>query len=336
VKLHTAAKIDMVNSLNIPQVTVVMDVTLQSKQASRRGFVRFLPIALLCSVIVGFAQDAPPATAAVASQRDAPRRCGPSAPGRCALDIAKDQANILNGPSRIRKKDLVWIAPFVAATATALVFDRKTLDLVSTNPTRVDAYRTASNFTGIYTPLAGIGASWLTGAIRHDDYLRDTGYLAAEALVDSALSTTMFKYVANRVRPQMSGLSSASGKFWADGKSYPGGDSFPSGHAATAFAFAHVVASRYADWRLKVAVYGLATATAFARVAGREHFPSDVLAGGAIGYLVGGYVVHLHHPSPCRNRIMVSPMVSGNGLGVSLVFSKIESCGRGLKAAPRS
>ena len=91
---------------------------------------------------------------------------------------------------------------------------------------------------------------------------------------------------------------------------------------AAAFAFAHVVASRYPDWKVKLGVYGLAAATAFARVAGREHFPSDVLAGGAIGYLIGGYVVHIHQPGSSQNRIMISPMVGGNGLGVSLVFSR--------------
>ena len=251
-----------------------------------------------------------------------PPQCGLHTPVRCAADIAKDQANILSAPSRIRKKDLVWIAPFVAATATAYVFDRKTLDLVSKNPARVGDYRTVSDFTGIYLPLAGIGASWLTGVIKHDDYLRETGYLAGEAMVDTAIFTTMFKYAANRVRPQSNGSSAASGKFWPDDQSYPSGDSFPSGHSAIAFAFAHVVASRYPDWKIKVAAYGLAAATAFARVAGREHFPSDVLAGGGIGYLIGGYVVHLHRPGLSQNRIIVSPMVGGNGLGVSLVFSR--------------
>lgn len=316
-----------------------MNFTLRSKTMQGNTCARLAPFALICLIpLAGLAQDAPPGTPASARPETpasapletpasallsaTPRQCGPLTPGPCAADIAKVQTQVLTSPFRIRKRDLRWLVPFVAATATTYAFDRKTLDLVSTNSARVDAYRTASNFTGIYLPLAGIGASWLTGVIRHDDYLRETGYLAGEALVDTALFTTMFKYAANRVRPQAIGLSDASGKFWADGKSYPGGDSFPSGHSAVAFAFAHVVASRYPGWKVKLGVYGLAAATAFARVAGREHFPSDVLVGGAIGYLVGGYVVHLHRAGTSRNQIMVSPMASGNGLGVSLVFSR--------------
>ena len=42
--------------------------------------------------------------------------CGPRSPGRCAVGLAKDQAGILTSPFRIRKKDLVWLVPFAAAT----------------------------------------------------------------------------------------------------------------------------------------------------------------------------------------------------------------------------
>jgi membrane-associated phospholipid phosphatase len=187
---------------------------------------------------------------------------------------------------------------------------------------RVDTYRTVSNVTGLYVPLAAIGTSWVAGAIKHDDHLRETGFLAGEALADTMLFTTMVKFAANRVRPQASGLSAESGEFWPDGKYYAGGNSFPSGHTAAAFAFARVVAAEYPSWKIKLAVYGLAAATAFERVAGREHFPSDVLAGGAIGYLIGGYIFHLHRAGLPGNGLMLSPMVGGNGVGVSLVFLK--------------
>ena len=34
-----------------------------------------------------------------------------------------------------------------------------------------------------------------------------------------------------------------------------------------------------------------------ARVLGREHFPSDVLVGSAVGWMIGRYVVHRHRAS---------------------------------------
>ena len=300
-----------------------MNFTPPSEPYRRRTCARLERFALICLIpLISLAQEAPSGTPAGIPPAEPSRQCGPRALGLCAEDLARDQVHILTSPLRVRKKDLRWLVPFAAATATAFAFDRRTLDLVSTNTARVDAYRSVSNYTGIYAPLAGIGARGLTGVIKHDDYVRETGYWAGEAMADTALFTTMFKYAANRVRPQSAGLSGTSGKFWPDDKSYPGGDSVPSGHSAAAFAFAHVMASRYPGWKTKLAVYGLAAATAFERVAGREHFPSDVLAGGAIGYLIGGYVVHVHHAGPSRNQIMVSPLVGGNGLGVSLVFSR--------------
>jgi membrane-associated phospholipid phosphatase len=243
-----------------------------------------------------------------------------------SIGIAEDQGGVLTSPMRVRKKDLSWFLPLAAVTATAFAFDRPALNQVSVNPARIDTYRTLSNFTGIYTPLAAAGASWITGRIKHDDHLKETGFLAGEALADTFLFTTMVKYAANRVRPGATALSPFSGEFWPNGRYYSGGDSFPSGHTAAAFAFAHVVAEEYPSWKVKLAVYGLAAATAFERVGGREHFPSDVLAGGAIGYLVGGYVFHLHHRGSSQNHLMIGPMV-GNGVGVTMVFSRSRGTG---------
>jgi membrane-associated phospholipid phosphatase len=65
----------------------------------------------------------------------------------------------------------------------------------------------------------------------------------------------------------------------------------PSGHAAASFAFASVIAHRYPKnpW-LKWGAYGLATGVSFARVAGKKHFVSDIVAGGVVGYVTGTYM----------------------------------------------
>ncbi|MBV8053539.1 MAG: phosphatase PAP2 family protein [Acidobacteriaceae bacterium] len=213
-----------------------------------------------------------------------------------------------------------WLLPLAAATGTAFAFDRKAVNQISTNPSQVSAFRTASNFTGIYAPVAGLGAAWIAGTITHNDHLRETGLLAGEALADAGLFTEMLKYATNRVRPGATALPNESGEFWPEHFSYPAGDSFPSGHTTLAFAFAHVVADEYPRWEVKVAVYGLAAATAVERLGGREHFPSDVLVGSAAGYLIGGYVYN-HHSASAKRRIMVNPLVGGGTVGGSLVFS---------------
>jgi undecaprenyl-diphosphatase len=65
----------------------------------------------------------------------------------------------------------------------------------------------------------------------------------------------------------------------------PQSPSFPSGHAATAFAAATVVAVFHP--RLRVPIYTLAALVALSRVYLGVHFWLDILAGAALGVLVG-------------------------------------------------
>jgi undecaprenyl-diphosphatase len=65
--------------------------------------------------------------------------------------------------------------------------------------------------------------------------------------------------------------------------------SFPAGHGATAFAGAVLLS--YVAVRLAPLFLGLALAICFSRVYDGVHYPTDVLAGAAIGALVGGAAI---------------------------------------------
>jgi membrane-associated phospholipid phosphatase len=82
---------------------------------------------------------------------------------------------------------------------------------------------------------------------------------------------------------------------------------------------AHVIADEYPGWKVKLAVYSLAAATGFERVEARKHFPTDVMIGGAVGYLIGGYVFD-HHSTRSKARLSVSPILARRGAGISLQF----------------
>ena len=72
---------------------------------------------------------------------------------------------------------------------------------------------------------------------------------------------------------------------------------FPSGHTSSAFALAAVLHSEFArrasPFRIPVAVlaYGSASVAGLARVEDNRHWATDVLAGAALGYLIGENVV---------------------------------------------
>ena len=75
--------------------------------------------------------------------------------------------------------------------------------------------------------------------------------------------------------------------------------SFPSGHAALSFAVATSVALSGAEWYVTAAAFVWAGAVATSRLWLGVHYPTDVLAGAAIGAAAGAGV-HLlrHHVTP--------------------------------------
>jgi len=86
------------------------------------------------------------------------------------------------------------------------------------------------------------------------------------------------------------------------------GSSLPSGHAATSFAGAVVLATVVR--RAAPALFVLAAAIAFSRVYVGVHYPSDVLAGAALGSLVALVVVTVRsrlRPSGDRPRSRARP-----------------------------
>ena len=84
--------------------------------------------------------------------------------------------------------------------------------------------------------------------------------------------------------------------------------SFPSGHTITAFAFASTVTreSKFwwpgATWYVGTVFYGGASLVGVSRVYNNQHWASDVMAGAAIGTLVGLKVVNYTHSNP-GNRL---------------------------------
>ncbi len=69
----------------------------------------------------------------------------------------------------------------------------------------------------------------------------------------------------------------------------------PSGHTTVAFSVSSVLASYAKSTWLKALIYSPAVITAVSRVYNNHHWFSDVFLGGAIGYLVGNYLVSRHN-----------------------------------------
>jgi membrane-associated phospholipid phosphatase len=99
-----------------------------------------------------------------------------------------------------------------------------------------------------------------------------------------------------------------NGHFWDSPTRWNAG--FPSGHALNTFAMASVFAHEYHHhWWAKAIFYGYGAGVAGARLAAKKHFPSDVVAGGAIGWFIGDYVYGKRHNSELDGKPTVSQRV---------------------------
>jgi membrane-associated phospholipid phosphatase len=238
-------------------------------------------------------------------------------PGVCARHVLQDERGILTSPLHVRAKDLLWIAPFGLATGVAIDYDAHAMRTLGYHPKQQNTFDQISNVGAVYVPIAAIVGGYAAGAWRKDDYLQQTAVLSAEAILDAQILNLPLKYALNRQTPNQ---GDGTGRFWPHGtRTWPDGQSMPSGHSLTAWSIAHVVAARYPGWRTALVAYGLATTVSASRVMARQHFPSDVLVGSTLGYLIGGYVVSKRgEPSKSFSFSMVD---TPNGQGMQLSYN---------------
>lgn len=142
-----------------------------------------------------------------------------------------------------------------------------------------------------------------------------TSVRVVEALVYTKAVTGLAKSAINRSRPfanpepltaNPGGFDSAHDKL-----------SMPSGHTARAFAVASVLAHQADRWYVSVPAYGLASSVAAERVRSGDHWLTDVMVGGALGYLIGRTVSS--SPSP-GDDVSYTPILNTDRVGLSIRF----------------
>ena len=134
------------------------------------------------------------------------------------------------------------------------------------------------------------------------------------AIAVNGLGTDRLKQGTDRLRP--------------DGRDHR---SFPSGHASSSFAHA-TLSNRNLDsismpqaWRRACQINNLALAgtVAWARVEGKAHYPSDVLAGAALGHFLAAFIhdAFMNLPKDSPIDVTIAPLEDGVTLQVVLHLS---------------
>ncbi|HEV3317785.1 MAG TPA: phosphatase PAP2 family protein, partial [Candidatus Angelobacter sp.] len=193
-------------------------------------------------------------------------------PAGFARNFVRDQKDIWTGPFKARVEDLNWILPAIGLTAGMISADAELSSRIKTTGTLAKNSGNLSN-AGLGLAVGGAGALWLVGRLHADDHQQETGILAGEAAINSFVVDEVFKVLTRRERPNE---GTGQGRFF---RGTIANSSFPSAHAMLTWSIASVIAHEYPGPLTKILTYGLATGVSVARVTGRDHFPSDVIAG---------------------------------------------------------
>jgi len=149
---------------------------------------------------------------------------------------------------------------------------------------------------------AGVGGMLVTAPFTHNTRFRATAFTMTQALVLDTVLTQGLKFAVGRTRPNGSNTRS-----------------FPSGHTADTF-MAATVLTRYFGLKLGIPAYAVATLVAVGRIESRDHYPSDTVAGAAIGYLSAeGAIRAVEHDG--EGRVTVAPLIGRRDAGVFVAIT---------------
>jgi len=264
-------------------------------------------------------QDAPSSIGPSLNATDDPQGWVPS-----LRTMGKDAVTIVRAPFTLTPSEqLITLGATGLVASTASVLD---------DPAHRHLHTRSGAASDFSRPLAGpgrwfdrvgpdrftVGTAGLLAvgglALQRTSWTR-TSVRLVEALVYTKAVTGLAKSAINRSRP-----FAGSDPLTAD----PGGFdsaheelSMPSGHTARAFALASVLAHQADRWYVSVPAYGLAGSVAAERVRSGDHWLTDVVVGGALGYFIGRTV----SDSPSiGDDVSYTPILSTDRVGLSVRF----------------
>jgi membrane-associated phospholipid phosphatase len=231
-----------------------------------------------------------------------------------------DVGHVMGAPLRWDRSDWVTAgATVVLVVGTGVVLDQSIDSFVvkHANASSDRLAKAVQNLGGAPS-VAIAGGTYLTGIAFKNPEVRATGIdLMATMGIAQLLVVLPAKVITGRSRPEAD-LGAH------DFHPFNGGQSFPSGHTTQAFALASVISAHADQTWVSCVSYGLAGMVGLARMEQRQHFMSDVVAGGLIGTLVGKSVVSYNESrrTDARSKLSVSfaPLVLPGGYGLSVAM----------------
>lgn len=204
-------------------------------------------------------------------------------PGYWIKRLLRDQAGIYTSP--FHESAVKWDIGLPAVTIGLVAIDKHASGELSRHPSGANA--DISN-VGLYSTAGSLGLLLLDGVAKDNPHALETGILGVESMANSAVVYTALQLITERQRPYQ---DSGKGHFFQTSGL---DNSFPSGHTIITWTAAATIAHEYPKPWVKWLAYGTATAVSVTRFTSLQHFPSDVVVGSTLGYLIGSHIFHTH------------------------------------------
>lgn len=193
--------------------------------------------------------------------------------------------------------DLALLGAFTVGTAALFPFDRRVMssvrDSARLNDLRAQTGARVFGFLGSPGPFLVGGTLYAVGRIANEPRLVRLAAHGSTAMLASLAATGVLKTTLGRARPSVSADTNPRDFQLFRGWTSDAYQALPSGHSALAFAVAAAATAeihgwnRGATWFTAPLLYGGATLVGLSRMYEDRHWPTDILAGAAIGTFAG-------------------------------------------------
>jgi hypothetical protein len=195
------------------------------------------------------------------------------------------------------------LVPFLIGSAGALAIAPADHEISRSMRGHARGYGNSGAIIGSAIPLSLAGGVFVTSRFTKSDHFRSFGYTLAQAYATNSILSQGIKLATHRMRPDGSGSNS-----------------FPSAHSSGSFAVATVVTNYYGK-KWGIPLYAVAGLVAVSRIEKGVHWPSDVVAGAALGYISGRTAINgtkREAPGQKTSRLMIAPSTGRDWRGVSV------------------
>ncbi len=183
------------------------------------------------------------------------------------------------------KENRLFIALSTVAVALLLHLDKPVAVWVRTIHDRKSAafvryFDIPLYFVTHGTTLVIIACLFFVAGRYYGRRITETGKALSVSFLVSGIAAQVLKHLFGRARPRL------TDDLVFIGPTLRGGyDSFPSGHTTVAFCFAYTISQYFP--RYSGIFYSLASVIGLSRIESTSHFSSDVVAGAAVGLILG-------------------------------------------------